>query len=908
MAYRTDRGPVIQAPSHGNRQLLIEFLLAVFLSVAASIAAFSNIAAMDSQLFNVTSDGLGHLAKVAYLAEHFERLEFPSWCPFWYNGSTMMQYYAPLGYVVMAGIHILVDDIVLAMKWYCLISLSLGGLGVWTICRRFVGRWCGLFGVVLYCLQPMFSMSFFGGGVYAQGVIFLFTPWLLLFVVDFLIEPRSRTFLSIAFFTAMLILSHAMHAFMIGLMIAVVALPYALTGKIRFQSYFMLGVSMVIAALMCGFWWAVGIIEYEAPGVPYLLEEATLLYTATLDWFLPGKSGLLKFSISTQILTLLGWIIYQYIYRRTWAPDRRQFCVSIMIYLAVVSAVFSFGQNISVLRKLPLIDILVPGRILSLTAAAAAVAGGYVCYVLLCNHVVRHRLSRVFTLIFCILLIGSTLYEMNPYLREYGIADYDAYYRIYMTRLEGEGEPFEKGRYEWLAPVNSSETYFSTQIYGYNAADGWNIEGTPHNRTIWSYNVALSSGAYEYVLKDQLFWNVRSMYIRKTYTGLLDVLNEYGFKVSIDPSVQTGEECILYTSDQPSSYFLTDPRDSLVIGPGAIAMAHEYPYMVHEYETDLMEYSMSELEQYEVIYIIEPILDSVSRVAAFEDRVSQLVDQGIHVLIEPSSLQRFPLFGVGVNNLKLGAVSAVLAGSDVRNEAPETDIILRAGRQFFSLTGLDRVDYKLYGSQHRAGFDMIGTKKVGAGEVVFIGGRLTQYLPSPSYYIWGFQEEDIVPDVASLKAIITDLIDRKEHSSTFVPGVFDVLSSDWDYKGGAFAYSTDEAQEVTVSVTYTPRWKVTLDGKPIRARSRENLVVLDLPAGLHRVRLEYGISILGYIGYGITAAGLLLLLFGTLFFRRINAWLKESAVRAGIWLQLPARKRSRQETIRLKLQKKIKAQ
>lgn len=863
---------------------------------------------MDSQLFNVTADGLGHLAKVAYLAEHFQKWEFPSWCPFWYNGSTMMQYYAPLGYVVMAGIHILIEDIVLTMKWYCLICLSLGGLGVWAISRRFIGRWCGLFGVVLYCLQPMFSMSFFGGGVYAQGVIFLFTPWLLLFVVDFLIDPRSRTFLGIALLTALLILSHAMHAFMIGLIIAVVALPYVFTGKIRFQSYFMLGVSMVIAALMCGFWWAVGITGYEAPGVPYLLEEATITWTATLDWFLPGKPSLLKFSMATQVLTLLGLIIYQFTYRRSWMPDRRQFCVSMMIYISIASAAFSLGQNISLLEKLPLIDILVPGRILSLTAAAAAVAGSYVFYSVICNFTARRSWQKAFIFIISIVLIGSSLYEMNPYVSEYGIADYEAYYRTYMTRLEGSGAPFEKGRYEWVAPINSAETYFSTQTYGYNASDGWNIEGTPHNRTIWSYNVALSSGSEEYIIKDILFWNVRSLYIKKSYTGLLDILNGYGFKVSVDPSVQTGSSGILYTSDQPSSYFLTDPRDCLVIGPGAIAMAHEYPYMVHEYETDLMEYSMSELEQYKVIYIIEPVLDSTSRVTAFEYRVTQLVDQGIHVLIEPSSLLRFPLFGVGVNNLKLSAASAVLTKSDAREGSAKTDIILRAGRQFFSLTGLDHVEYKLYSGQDRAGFDMIGTQKVGQGEVVFIGGRLTQYLPSPSYYIWGFQEEAIVPDVESLKAIITDLIDRKEHGSTFVPGTFDVLSSAWDYKGGTFAYSIDQAQEVTVSVTYTPRWKVTLDGKPIRVRSRENLVVLDLPAGLHRVRLNYGISTFGYIGYGISAVGLLLLLIGTAFFRRINAWLKEVAVRTGVWLQLPTRKRSKQETIRLKLQKKAKVQ
>jgi hypothetical protein len=161
--------------------------------------------------------------------------------------------------------------------------------------------------------------------------------------------------------------------------------------------------------------------------------------------------------------------------------------------------------------------------------------------------------------------------------------------------------------------------------------------------------------------------------------------------------------------------------------------------------------------------------------------------------------------------------------------------------------------------------------------------------------------------VDSLKALITGLIDRREHSADFMPVDFGVLSSDWDYKGGSFAYSTEEPAEVTVSVTYTPRWKVTLDGKPIRARSRENLVVLDLPAGLHRVRLDYGISALGYAGYGITAAGLVLLLIGTVFFRRINDKLKAFAAQIGAWLQLPSPKQSKEDVIRLKLQKKVRS-
>ncbi|MDD3268859.1 MAG: hypothetical protein PHX14_06010 [Syntrophomonadaceae bacterium] len=46
-------------------------------------------------------------------------------------------------------------------------------------------------------------------------------------------------------------------------------------------------------------------------------------------------------------------------------------------------------------------------------------------------------------------------------------------------------------------------------------------------------------------------------------------------------------------------------------------------------------------------------------------------------------------------------------------------------------------------------------------------------------------------------------------------------------------------------VTYTPRWKATIDGKPWLVYNTKNLILLKLPAGQHQVKIKYGMSWVG---------------------------------------------------------------
>ncbi len=841
--------------------IIPEFLLAILIAGGVSLAAFSNLLFMEEGLYNVTADGMGHLTKVVYLAESWKNLEFPSWCPFWYNGSTIAQYYAPLGYWMMAIAQIFTGDVMLTMKIYCFVSLFFGSLGVWAICRKYIGNWCGLFGIVVYGLQPYLSLTLLGGGALAQGSIYLFTPWLLLLVIGFFYQHSRNGFIGIVLLTAVLILGHAMHAFMICLSIALVGLPYVFTKKISWMSYVLTGFAMGVGALLCSFWWLVGVTSFETPGIPYLLEEATVIYSARIEWFLSTgiKTGI-RFGFSAVIISIIGGFIYRLTWGKKWSGTFPQFAVSFNIYLTVFTVIFSFGQNLGILEYFPFIEVLVPGRVLSLTAASSGIVASYLIFQVSKKDLYGIELMKGLGVVFPVLLISLVIWDMNPYRIQYGTEFYSNHYNQTMpTEVKNIGS-YDKGRYTWVAPINCAEAFFPVVEYNFNTADGWNIEGTPHNRTLWSHNIALVSRGEEYTIKNLLFWNVRWIYTLQERQSFIETLNRQGFEVAKEADI-SGSKVVTLVNSAPSSYFLTDPRDVLVVGPGANGIALEFPFMVHEFETDIMKFDLNELLKYRVIYIAEPELKGTSKILAFEKRVEDLVNQGVYVIVELSRMQRLPVFDVSCKELQETQGVILTGGVNRSFEIPFSSEATQRDVTFFGLSGLDMAYFSLYSSpEHKMG-DVVGEKKVGKGSVVMIGSRLTQYLKAPTLYMYGHDPSRQFYVAENIKEVLYDMLEKEGFQHSFVPEPFSVDSADWDYQGVVFSYNVPEPEEVTVSVTYTPRWKAKVDGEKWPVKSRESLRVMDLPAGTHEVELHYGMTVFGVIGYGLSLMGVILLVY-----------------------------------------------
>lgn len=862
-------------------QFRIELVLALVITGLACAAGFSNLLFASNDLFPLTSDAMGHMAKVRFLAESYAQGEFPSWFPYWYNGSTVAQYYPPLSYWLMTPIFMLVKNAMITFKIYCFIMIFIGGVGVWYFCRSFIGRWCGILGTVLFCIQPFILLTFYGAGLLAQGPIIALTSWYLIALIKFGQVQKAKSLIWSTLLCALMILSHPMTTLMICLCLMIAFLVFAFLRKITVPCYLYMTLSIVFAGIVTAFWSFVGTTGLETPGIPYLLTEAALKYTADFQWFTTISSGFFYFGIPVSSGSIAACLIYRYRGANKQA-GQEQYHILFCIILTIVTVIFSFGLYLPLFKYLPLAESYVPGRILVLTSVSGAILCAYLVYGLQASVFGKKVSIRIAASIFCLMFMSSAIYIMNPLESTY-LTKNDYNFNEMIAKNHIDGSNFEKGRYADIGLIDSNETYFPLS-YDFNIIFGWNIEGTPHNRFFWDLSTAKATDNDDFIAKKLAFWNVRSLYIVDNFNEVIEELvKKYPIELKF-----TRDNRNLYVCDTPSSYFLKDNRNSLLLGAGSSGIAMEFPYLVHEQRENITDYSLEELRKYKMVYLCEPAVNTIQDKNRIEMMIEKLVGQGVTVLIEPEKDTNFSLYDVTVSDVTLDESPSIKQqyGSPINSSAASIDVDenLNYGRVLF---GLDEVYYRLEQNDGRLTNDIIGTKKVGNGEVVFIGMHLSQYLKAVYARNWGVPESEAgYPDCTDeVKALFEDVFHTYGVNTNFWPDPFPVKNADWNYKGVDFTYSSQKAQEMTLSVTYTPRWKATIDGDPVEVGQKENLITLNLPAGDHQVKLVYGLTIYGIVGYIISLIGLLLFILFWKFYDIILIQFKLICIKIDGFLQ-----------------------
>ncbi|MHB8919147.1 MAG: 6-pyruvoyl-tetrahydropterin synthase-related protein, partial [Desulfocucumaceae bacterium] len=181
-----------------KKQFRFELLTCSVILATAIIFSMWPVFSAPSNVYPATVDGMGHLTKVKYIADCFKELKWPSWFPYWYNGATVMQYYPPLSYLLLAPIQMIFDNVMITFKFFLFSTQFIGSLGVWYFCHRFIGSWVGIVGGLLYALQPFLLRSLLLSGVVAQGPIYALTPWLLVLTLLFIDKIMPLRWLSVS--------------------------------------------------------------------------------------------------------------------------------------------------------------------------------------------------------------------------------------------------------------------------------------------------------------------------------------------------------------------------------------------------------------------------------------------------------------------------------------------------------------------------------------------------------------------------------------------------------------------------------------------------------------------------------------------------------------------------------------
>lgn len=812
--------------------------------------------------FPVTADVIAHLGKVTYIADCLKNLHWPSWFPYWYNGTTVGQYYPPLSFFILAPIQILFNNVMITFKFYVLFYLLIGAMGVWYICYRWFGYRWGIIAGILYGLYPFLIRSLAAEGVMAQGPIFAFTPWLLAATLLFA-EKRSalRAFL-VSLFTGILILSHAMHAFIMCLAIGILFFMLVIYFRFEFRNFIYWGIAVGLGAGLVSFWWMPGVTPFEDPLVPYVLPENALNYAAHFDWFFYGYTGDHYFSPILLILSLCSLFLLkintlnnngslQDITDSSNQIDTKALIKSLAISLFII-LIISFGYHVPILNHLPFSSSIFFGRIL--TFAIILVLVLIVIFLRELWHLMDTsywRIIRPLVFAFIVLIIVLDINPIRDNIRFQSFADTQS-----ITNQIPLGGGFNSGRIEWCVMHGPDVVYFP-MLKGINSVNGSAIEGTPHNRAFWLNNSAINADCGDYVMKNILQWNVRAVIVQNDFTALVEALPKYGFHVIRNDNFKS-----VYISDTPSSYFIKQERNSLAIGRSSSALVLSFPWLIQGLSNTLEDYSIKDLDKFKLIYLSEPVVKDFNK---FQTMIESLAQSGKTVIVEMGSGDAWPLLGIIPynENIPNDARLVPTAVSPIRNS-----FALQAYPvgNFPAMGNLDGIWMEMVSGDKRV--PVIGFKNVGKNRVYYVGMRMGLHLNSETKWIEGHDEKSI--DSKEIYSVFTQLLDMGKPYENIVPHSFPVFNTKWWHNGFEFSYNSTQRNPVVVSVTYTPRWKATIDGMPLSIDRHENLVLLDLPAGKHTVSCRYGMTWVGWTGVVLS---LITLMIYCIIFWRWEYWM-----------------------------------
>lgn len=838
-----------------------ESYLALIMLALAVIYATWPVLSAPANSYPVTVDGMGHLTKIKYIADCLKDFHWPAWFPYWYSGSTVMQYYPPLSYLLLAPMQMVFDNVMITFKFFCFLSPFIGAAGVWKICRRFVGPLFGIWGGMLYALQPFILQSLLIQGLVAQGPIFALTPWFLYCTLLFLEERTRLKWMFLCLITALSILSHPMHAFLVTLGMIPLVITLLVSRRIKLVDFIHWGLAIAFGAGLAAFWWVPGVTQLETPGIPYLLPEAADNWSATLNWFNPAlrNEGILYFSCSVLSAALVSILwIKKYpakclnqgeILSSASSTFNNGLLVPLFIAL-VTSILFSFGHNLPFFTCIPLSHVLVPARILTFSAVLTAILGSVFVHQVIKSW--NHGYWRILGFMVIIISTAIILKDINPRLTKPIIESYVSL-QDDLDIIPSKTNSFDNGRFTWVWPPNSSSAYFP-MLNGFNMADGWNIEGTPHNRTIWQHNVAVPGGCTDYVIKNLLQWNVRSLFVDKRYartqdvSSLKDALTDNGFKVLAE-----NDKYILH-NPLASSYFMHQERNALVIGRAASEPGMYFPWLVHGYSAYLEDYPYEYLTRFKLIYLIEP---DVRDFTTFDNMIKDLAGKGTICIIEMGRSEIWSICDVTPYWERIGVDSVLIPSGDspYTEQVPlDADLSGRAA----AMGNLDCVWLEMIsGSKH---IPALGYKNVNGNKVYFVGLSLGQQLNSSHG--------------KAIRKILEQLMDTAKPHKSITPAPFPVSKAEWSHNGFSFSYDSAQNFPVLVSVTYTPRWEARIDRTSLPVQNLENLILIDLPAGKHRVSFHYGMTWVGKMGIVISIIFVLMVIIFCLKFERFEQWLQ----------------------------------
>ena len=774
-------------------------------------------------------DLMGHLGKVWGMARILsETWRLPAWFPWWYSTYPSYQYYPPLTLFLLVPVQLLWQNPLRVFQTFLLLSALLRGLGAWALGRYVGGRLCGIVCAFAYAFNP-YLISSLWTGQFASTMLNSLLPWVALVSLRFLHRGTARLWMTCCLAWAALILTHAQHAAQVAPGLAVVMVVLALQDRRYLGRALAWGCTVAAGLGLSAAWALPGTTQLEMPGIPAMRPGHAALLSA--DWrIFDPRVRLAWIRIPYYGVSLLaGALAGGAVCRGRERQQGLAWGAGLAAGLAMC-----LGWNIPLFRYVPLAAQMQPFRALSFAVLAGAVLAG-----LFSGRTAAWLVSRVghpgkALAVTATVLVGLSFYtDYGPYIFQSGATwDPTAFTAAVRQAPHDAQQPFRVGRFGSDVNLPGTEHAYYPLVAGLNTIDGWNLEGSAHMWTMVEHNAYTPQGFMDFQMRDWLLWNVRSFLCNEGPNPRQEALLRLGFR----EAWRRGGYSLLL-SPQPSTYFM-DPRHSMLTlgGRGALWTTVAYPWTARGYKTRLSEYPREYLDQFSTIFISEPGWDPTEQ---FEATVGWLVRRGKVVILDLSNSEIDRVFGVT-------ALPVVAEGTMTLQPRPGSPYPRQIQVDVSAAREPDRTGVVYYGldgvwlTREHDGLPeaVVGYRNVAGGRVYFTGLGLSRAV--------------VATRRRDADGVLMPLFDLGSPRKSLYLPAFPVRQPDWSYSGVTFSYQTDAARSLLISITYTPRWQATLDGSPLPVFNHENLVFLVLPAGEHTVVLRYGITWVGWLGWGMT--------------------------------------------------------
>ena len=621
--------PALTALQSKKKHNNLWFTLSVLIVILAGLSMTLYVRA--SGIYPLGLDIHGHLFKADFLYNEILKGNFyPLYTHFWYNGTQIFRYWAPLPYFFLAIFQFLCGgDIFASYLCFICMSVSVGGIG-WLLFGRKLDRpGLGFFLAMIWFMLPDNLRVFFGEGNFLRMFITMLLPYTLYCLWQFVEYRSKRMIIPLVILMVVNIFSHLMISAMIGVACAIFLLVYALANK-RYLEPIQALASMFFSFAVAGIWvypsLVGGLTAMSSSGTSDLMASLSAPLTVSLNPVTRMGDGIteLYFGLSIMLIALMGLLLSN---RKSFAG----FMTFVIIVLASTTALTPLIQLI------PMSELFWVRRFTPIVYAMFLIA-----------LFEWRKLKKPILVVACALLAIDCIFSFN-------LGKYESRMNLRATvntieqTMDDNLFSAAKASTEQRVSLMDLSLMGPLPSYVFCSLDkridyvfGWAWQSAATASNIAYLNEAFEKENYLYVFDRNLELGADTVIIDKSQVGSKSEMDKIASAADRVGYTLSGEttSALMYSLPVKSNFGVVSDYNGLAIGTTAELVPGILPSFHPGDKRNIDDYTVNELTQYDMLYLSGFFYKDK---AVAEEIVREAASSGVQVYIDMSRIPTDPL-------------------------------------------------------------------------------------------------------------------------------------------------------------------------------------------------------------------------------------------------------------------------